>query len=272
MAQESLNEGLIIDGLKEAFPQKKPLLISQNYGLENIFLVQYQYPPHELPEHAVPYNVLEVIDRRYFSPHKRRLADNLYTKPLRGGEVFFYPQHCDHHIRWDKEMMFTLLNFRPQLFEQEFGCSSSAELFPYFQECNPEIYTLVNLIIEGLKQEYINVSYIDCLALALAKHLVPLMGLRYKVTQESQLAKKIVKELVDFIESEIELGRKPTLPELTKQAGFQSQSYFSKLFKKDLGVAPCKYVTQRAIERAKYLLKKTDIAFLGLMRYISTSH
>ncbi len=258
MEDRTLNQELIVNIANQFFPEKKPLLMSQGYTLENLFVVRYQYPAHEIPEHLVPYTILEVIEDGNSIPHKRRLVDNLYNEPLHGGELFFYPQHCDHAVRWEGEVAFTLLMFRPQLFEQEFGCSSFADIFPFFDKYDRDIYTLVHLIIRGLKRDDQDLDYIDYLALPLAKRLVSLMGLKHKVIQEGQSPEKRIKEITDFIEAEIELGRKPTLGKLTRQAGFQSQSYFSKLFKKEMGIAPSKFVNQRAIEKAKYLLKKTD--------------
>ncbi len=259
MTEETLNEDLLINSLKHYLP-KKPILSSQGYGLRNIFVVRYEHPAHEIEEHSLPYNILEVIERHGTdSPHWRCIADNKYSEPLRGGEVLLYPQHCDHSVCWEKKVTFTLLLFKPQLFEKEFGCSSSADIFPFFQKCDRDTYELVNLILRGLEKNHIDSNYIDCLGLALANYLISFMGLRNKVCQEYRPSRQEIKEILDFIESEIESGRQPGIPELIKQVGLESQSYFIKLFQKEMGITPSKYIRQRAIERAKCLLRTTDI-------------
>lgn len=228
-------------------------------------ITRYDHPAHDIESHSIPYNILEIIEYGGIaSPHGRRIADNKYSDLLRGGEIIFYPKHCDHEVWWEKKVKFTLLTFKPQLFEQEFGFSSSGNLHPLFQEHKQDIYDLFNLMIRGLENNFLDNNYIDCLALAMANYLTSLMGLKNQAFPKHIPSKQELREVLDFIESKIEYGEHPAIPELTKLVGLESQSYFIKLFQKEMGITPSKYIKKRAIERAKYLLKNTDMKIIDI--------
>jgi AraC family transcriptional regulator len=259
MIESSLNEDLLANVLPLVLPTK-PVLTSQGCGIKEVFVSYYQHPSHQIIEHAFPYNVLEIVDYNSSSPHKRRLADNVYTQPLRGGEIFFYNQSVDHAVQWEKTVGFKLLAFRPQLFEDEFGCNSNADLFPLFLERDEYIHSAVTQIINDLEAGCPSGSdYSDWQALALARHILKQMKIKDKVVKECGFSPKKLREILDFIESSVADRQQPSLSDLVKIVDFRSQSHFSRLFKEAMqGTPPIEYVKTRALERAKHLLKRTD--------------
>ena len=257
MTESNLDPNLIEILLHQIFPEK-PQLISKDFRLNNLFLADYQHHSWELPEHNVPFHVLEVIDRNSCSDHQRRFNGEKYDKPLSGGEILFYPADTDHSVRWEETMKFALMIFHPKLFEIEFGCNR-ADFFPVSQYFDPHIHSLVDAIKQDLEAGCpLGSAYSDAQALALAAQIFKRMKVvKDSISERSDgLSKLKLAEVRDFIQSKIDVGEDPQLGEMAKIVGM-NQCYFLKLFKNSLGITPGKYVTQQRIEMAQYLLKTT---------------
>ncbi len=105
--------------------------------------------------------------------------------------------------------------------------------------------------------------YINALFNALAIHLIHKYGSK-KVNIKQYfdgLSKVRLDRVLEFIDENLETQIK--LIDLALIVGI-NQYYFSRLFKKSMGVPPYKYVTEQRINKAKQLLKQTDLNVLDI--------
>jgi AraC family transcriptional regulator len=226
--------------------------------LQNIFLVHYDHPGCELPEHTNPYHVLEVMGRSS-SHHDRRLGDRTLSAPVVSDEIFFCPTGVDHRIRWEDTQDFTLLCFDPNLLESEFGCNP-ADVVPLWRMINPHTLSLAHAIKQDLEQGCPwGTFYSDAHAIALMAHLLKRMKTvkEQAIDQFNGLSQRRLNAVQKLIHWKIAESEAPTLPEMAKEAGM-SQHHFSRLFKQSVGISPGKYVNQLRIERAKMLLRTSE--------------
>ncbi|MBD2463141.1 helix-turn-helix transcriptional regulator [Oscillatoria sp. FACHB-1407] len=77
----------------------------------------------------------------------------------------------------------------------------------------------------------------------------------------NELPPEMVRQTLDYIQER--LSEEISLEAIANHLGI-SQYYFSHLFKQAMGVSPYQYVLQQRVERAKQLLKETDLSIADI--------
>jgi AraC family transcriptional regulator len=124
---------------------------------------------------------------------------------------------------------------------------------------DPLIYGIgMSLKTELESSSPVSTFYIDSLANTLATHLlrnyITCTDSRMVAVEESQ---HDFIQVIDYIEAYLE--QPIELEELAQVAGM-SRFYFCRLFKKTIGLTPHQFVIKRRIERAKHLLKRSNLS------------
>jgi AraC family transcriptional regulator len=77
----------------------------------------------------------------------------------------------------------------------------------------------------------------------------------------NELSPENLRDTLDYIQEH--LSEEITLEAIANHIGI-SQYYFSHLFKQSMGVSPYQYVLQQRVERAKQLLKQSNLSIVEI--------
>lgn len=179
------------------------------------------------------------------------------------GEILITPAGVPLTLRWEGDedcLHIRLTDAQLKNIAQENfrGDGDHLILQPTFQARNPQIESIGTMLLaESQQKSAANQLCIDSLTNLLAVQLLR----EYATTQpqvpvySGGLPPYQLKQVLDYVEVYLDQEIK-----LINLAGLidMSQYHFSRLFKQSLGLSPHQYVLQQRIERAKFLLKKTD--------------
>lgn len=148
-----------------------------------------------------------------------------------------------------------------QLYQQEFY-----NLLTLSRYWNPSVYSRIKTFIYNMHEEYKKQENAWEFAIATFANLLMLTAIRslpkretplLENTTESMLFQKVLTYIADNYESKI------TLEDCAKLCHF-NPSYFSKYFKKHMGITFQDYVKNSRIEQAKWLLLTTSIPITSI--------
>lgn len=133
-------------------------------------------------------------------------------------------------------------------------------ILPRFAVHDPLLEQLALSVVRAMRERPPgHALYVDCLAQAMAAHLVQhhsTLTRPARVPKPDGLADWRLRRLADYIEAE--LAGDVSLDAMAEQVGL-SPLYLTRAFKRAFGRPPHAYVTERRIERAKHLLRSTDL-------------
>jgi AraC family transcriptional regulator len=263
----------------EAFAQVVPSatnLSSYQTGWNDFFLAYYQeHPGCESPKSTFQQHALEIIDPGFESLHERYLEEEHLAYHLQGGEACFCPANISHWTKWDKPLSFTVITFESDLFtrisQQMYNCDR-VEFIPQWQVFDPTIQGIVQALKADLAANcpagnLYGESFGTSLAVHLVKHfsVIPLTS----NSRSEAFSSKKQKEVLDFIEAYLNTDIR--LEDLAKIAGI-SKYYFCRLFKQAMKIPPHQYIVKRRIERAKELLKYSDLTTVEIALACGFAH
>jgi AraC family transcriptional regulator len=142
-----------------------------------------------------------------------------------------------------------------------YGCEpSKSPLLPRFAILDPLLEQLAIAIATALRDGTAEDGiYVDTLAHMIAVHLARQHSLRSRASQNltgNTIGGSRMKRLVEFVEQN--LDRDLSLEAMAQEVGI-SALYLPRAFKAAIGQSPHKYVLSRRIERARELLRNTDL-------------
>lgn len=244
-------------------------------GWQDIHFELFQQPPFEVAEHqhtmhviacGVPYAQTE--SRLNYSSGERWLDGKLKKERRNIGDVAIIPADISHRCNWNTSVQFMVLAIEPELLKQvgiDWVKSDRIELIPQFMTVQD---ALVQGIFSTLKAELETGGFggtllVDSLKTALAIHL-----LRNYCTTTPKLfsysdglpwAKLTL--VTDYINAH--LHEELTLTKIAAIAQI-SPYHFLRLFKHSMGVTPHQYILQSRIDKAKYLLRSSDLSIADI--------
>ena len=149
-----------------------------------------------------------------------------------------------------------------------YGCDSSgAELVPRFAMLDPLLEQLAIAIGNALRDgsaEYSDGLYIDTIAQMMAVHLARTHSTRSRparILAAKPLAGWKMRRVIEFIEENLEGDL--SLQAMAAEVDI-SPLYLARAFKAAIGQSPHQFVLARRIERAKELLRNTDLAVVDV--------
>jgi AraC family transcriptional regulator len=158
-----------------------------------------------------------------------------------------------------------------------FGCdASSAELVPRFGITDPLLEQLALVLADALRTGAIHDGlYIDTVAQMIAVHLARSHSVQSRLGHlppTPMVPHQRMRQLIEYIESNLQDHL--TLDAMAAQVGI-SPLYLARAFKGAIGQSPHQYVLMRRIERAKELLRNTDMPIVDValsVGFSSQSH
>jgi AraC family transcriptional regulator len=236
-------------------------------GWDSLHVELHQQPKFEVAEHQHTMHVIACglpntpEDRGLVGD--RWLAGKRETERRQLGDIAIIPAGIAHRCNWNTTAQFGILAIEPTLLQQigqDWVNPDRIELIPQFMSKRDD---LIQSIFATLSAELATGGIgskllVDSLKTALAIHL-----LRNYCTTSPQLSSYtnglFVAKLTlikDYINTHLDLDLK--LTELSSIAQI-SPYHFLRLFKKSLGITPHQYILQQRIDRAKYLLKSSNL-------------
>lgn len=236
-------------------------------GWENLYVELHHQPKFEIAEHQHTMHVIACGLPN--APGDRGLVGDRWldgtreTERRQLGDIAIIPAGISHRCNWNTTVQFGILAIEHSLLQQigqDWINPDRIELRPQFMS---ERDDLIQSIFATLSAELAaggigSNLLVDSLKTALAIHL-----LRNYCTTLPRLssyadglsaAKSTL--VTDYINSHLDRDLK--LIELSAIAQI-SPYHFLRLFKKSLGITPHQYILQQRIERAKYLLKSSNL-------------
>jgi AraC family transcriptional regulator len=212
-------------------------------------------------EDTHPYHSLSVLHAP-ISMVQRKVGDQVQDGATKAGDVSLIPANMTHHAYWEGQAIFTVFLFSPQFISNvayEYINSDRIELLPHLWQTDPMINGMGHSFKLQLEsRQPFHQEYIDRMALFAGVHLIENYSSdKYKLPENTYcLPSNQTREVIDYINTH--LNKDLSLTQLSNLLSM-SHCHFSRLFKKSTGVSPGKYVTNRRVEEAKYLLKKTNL-------------
>lgn len=241
----------------------------QDRAWENITIEQFQQPPgetrcHYSDEHAIylslasrPVRLLQIMGGRTYA--------GLYGK----GDISITPVKTPFFARWDEDDHCLQIRIASR-FLQNVATEALAmnpdrlELVPEFRTRDRSLESIGMMLLTELQEENVGGTlYIESLANILAVHLLR----QYSVTKprlgiyEGGLPERQLIQVLEYINEHLNQNIK--LADLAQLLDI-SQFHFSHLFKQSMGTAPYQYLLQQRVERAKQLLKQTNLEIMDI--------
>ena len=251
---------------KITYSSEEGLVISsQDLGWESIVIKEYQLPPAQGSYQAFPQHDLTLC----LAPRPHRIqqvmGEQSYIGVYSRGDICITPAGLGGAYCAEGEDHFLQIQIEPHFLEkvaQETGTiNSSIELLPTFRVRHPQIEQIIMMLHSELKSggNWGSKLYIESLTNALAVNL-----LRDYSTKKDNIAlypgglsERQLLLVTDYINDH--LAQEIKLSDLSELAGI-SQFHFSRLFKQSMGVSPHQYLMAQRIERAKSLLKNSELS------------
>jgi AraC family transcriptional regulator len=195
--------------------------------------------------------------------YQRRNGKELHAT-MRAGEVIITPAGPPKHWRFDDEAEFIAVRMPPsflqRIIDEEQGVTKRhTDLIDNFQTRDPHIEQLVKRLLgESMTKAYASKTYAEALATELAVHLLRNYCVTNRAAAEHAHGLPIYKlrRATEFIEENL---REDLTLDRISEALAMSPGHFAHAFKTTTGMAPHYYVVQKRIDRARSLLRKTDL-------------
>uniref|UniRef100_A0A832H4N3 AraC family transcriptional regulator n=1 Tax=Oscillatoriales cyanobacterium SpSt-402 TaxID=2282168 RepID=A0A832H4N3_9CYAN len=245
------------------------VLSSREQGWEEILVEQFHLPAGEVKtyysdEHSI-YLSLAPCPVGSLQTQGGKTYTGLYAK----GDFCFTPAQVPFFARWDSDDHFLQIRIMSHFIQNVANetmdrNSDRLELLPVFQIRDPQLEALALMLLAELQQENAGSRfYIESLTNVLAVHLLR----QYTTTKphvpiyEGGLSQRQLMQVLDYINDH--LHQEIKLADLAALLGI-SQFHFCHLFKQSTAITPYQYLLQQRIERAKQLLKQTELSIMDI--------
>lgn len=246
----------------------KPSVLSSS-GWSDIHLELFQQPKFEIAEHqhtmhVIACGIFSSTQEQSVSSGERWLDGKLKRETHHNGAIAIIPADISHQCNWNTSVEFMVLAIEPRLLQrigQDWVNPERIELTPRFMtEHDPLIHNILSTLKGELETNEIGSPLlIDSLKTTLAIHLLR----HYCTTQpklssySNGLSQAVLISVKHYIHEHLHQDLK--LCEIAAIAQV-SPYHFLRLFKQRTGVTPHQYILQCRIERAKHLLKHSQLS------------
>jgi AraC family transcriptional regulator len=246
-----------------------PVLSSREQGWEEILLEQFYLPAGEVKtyysnEHSI---YLSLAPRPVGSLQTQ--GGKTYTGLYAKGDFCVTPAQVPFFARWDRDDRFLQIRIMSHFIQNVAKETMDRnpdrlELLPVFQIRDPQLEAIALMLLAELQQENAGSKfYIESLTNVLAVHLLR----QYTTTKphvpiyEGGLPQRQLMQVLDYINDH--LHQEIKLADLAALLGI-SQFHFCHLFKQSTAIPPYQYLLQQRIDKAKQLLKQTELSIVDI--------
>jgi AraC family transcriptional regulator len=236
-------------------------------GWDSLHVELHQQPKFEVAEHQHTMHVIACglpnAPEDRFAIGERWLAGKRETERRQLGDIAIIPAGIPHRCNWNTTARFGILAIEPTLLQQvgqDWVNPDRIELMPQFMSKRDD---LIQSIFATLSAELATGGIgsnllVDSLKTTLAIHLLRnyCTTLPRLSSYADGLSAAKLTLIKDYINTHLDLDLK--LTELSSIVQI-SPYHFLRLFKKSLGITPHQYILQQRIDRAKYLLKSSNL-------------
>ena len=262
-------------------PENRLVAHSQNVGWRSLYAAIFNEAPLHVTEPALrhPFMIYhlthptEVQRKIEGAPREQAILGprNICITPP---ETITAWQHVGH-----PEILQVYL--RRSLYEaavgEMYGCdTAAAEIVPRFGILDPLLEQLAIALADALRSGTVNDGlYIDAIAQMMAVHLARTHSVRSgsgRLPPFPAVSPQRMRRLIEFIETNLDDDL--SLDAMAAEVGI-SPLYLARAFKKAIGQSPHQYVLARRIERAKELLRTTEMPIVDValsVGFSSQSH
>lgn len=246
-------------------------------GLQGLKLVHISHPACDSPEisllqHAVLIHLKPKVQFEF------RLAQRHQIEKPNLGDIAIIPAEVLHRCHTQQDVEGMVLVLEPHIFAKharEFLSSDRIELKPTFAQSDPFVYGVGLAFQKELDSGNLGGAiYLESLFNALMMHLLRHYATNQRTQLDNQegLTKSQQNRVIDYIEAH--LAQNISLEELSQLVNL-SNYYFSRLFKRSMGITPHQYIVHQRVEQAKKLLLKQNLTIVevaNLVGFANQSH
>jgi AraC family transcriptional regulator len=260
------------DAMSKLAP-RPPLLCSREAGWKHIILERYIQPAHEVPEYRTDKHML-IIHLNSITGSERKIDGKHQDENPQAGDVAIVPANNPHWTVDVEEEEGFLLLLEPQFLSQvayEFIDPDRVELLPRFAQYDPLLHGIGLALETELRSGATNSTlYVESLCNTLAMYL-----LRHCTSRQFQfshhsypLSRQKLNLVIDYINDN--LDRDLRLAAIANLLDL-SQYHFCRLFKRSTGIAFHQYVLRQRVNKAKQLLKTTQLSIAEIAHRVGFS-
>ncbi|WP_052055937.1 AraC family transcriptional regulator [Myxosarcina sp. GI1] len=148
--------------------------------------------------------------------------------------------------------------------------SERLNLVNYFAKQDLQLQHIAMLLAELRSAGMMEKLHVESSSQALVIHLLPhySKGVQIVAPENKNSTYSYLHQVIDYIHTH--LDRNLSLAELASIINI-NPTYFASLFKQTIGTSPHQYVIQQRVERAKMMLKKTNLAIADIALQVGFS-
>jgi AraC family transcriptional regulator len=217
-------------------------------------------PPGRIALEGAPANVL-MFNRSPVQGLRQVRAGRSFTSNMLHGEMTLMPGGVASEWSWNS----TCDRLDVAVSAAVFGDGSTLEAVDRFVFRDAEMEAVCRLLFAELTRN----GAPDRLAVeSLAMNVAEMLLLRHSCASQaakrmpsSGLTRRRAQQVLDYVEAN--LSGELSLGELARIAGL-SLHHFARMFRRTLGMAPYRYVLERRMERAKWMLRSSKVSFVDI--------
>jgi AraC family transcriptional regulator len=177
------------------------------------------------------------------------------------GSLWIMPEGSRHGVRFESSMEGVALAFEPGTFDRMVASADGKASLPILHSlaaCPPKINHLMRALMhESLETDADESLGLECIATAVALTICQHAGAVAAAPKAGpRLAPKQIRAVQAYVETH--LHQQISLADLAATAGLSS-FHFLRSFKGSVGSTPARYVMDRRMERAKYMLRISSL-------------
>jgi len=261
-------------------PENELVAHSQDVGWRSLHAAIFKEAPLHVTESALDHPFI-IYHITHPCEVTRKIEDARREKGLLGPRnICVTPPETvtewEHHGHPEILQVYVRRSLYEAAVSELYGCdASAAEIVPCFGIIDPLLEQLAIALGEALRTGSVRDGlYIDTVAQMMAVHLARAHSVQSRPTTlpAVTVSHQRMRQLIEFIEAN--LDQPLTLDAMAAQVGI-SPLYLARAFKAAVGQSPHQYVLARRIERAKELLRNTEMPIIDValsVGFSSQSH